>query len=124
MALVILGIAVGGFLGGMARYGFSRLFDGVPAGTFAANIVGAAGIGIAVGLYRAAELGDVYSALVITGLAGGLSTWSTLAKELGLMLQRKEYKRAGLYSFFTITIGLMVFHYGLRVGTLLVSNSL
>ncbi|WP_293770429.1 CrcB family protein [uncultured Corynebacterium sp.] len=99
-------ILVGAFLGGMARYGLARSLR-APVGTFAANILGACAIGAAIGFYRAAGLSEPFYALCVTGFAGGLSTWSTLAKELGQMVRAREYQRCLKYLFFTVAVGMV-----------------
>ena len=104
-----IAVAVGAFAGGMVRYGLSKVIDN-HWGTFAANILGAFCIGIATRLLSlsAPAHQDLLYALCATGFAGGLSTWSTLAKELGEMIKRKQWWRLSKYLFWTIGLGIVL----------------
>ncbi len=107
--LTVLAVAAGAFLGGALRWELSRLIPG-PGGTFAANMVGAASIGLALGFFRLTGVPEAALpyAFFVTGFAGGLSTWSTLAKELGGMLRARQYWRCARYAFFTLALGLVL----------------
>lgn len=107
--LLVGGIFTGGFLGGMARWALSH----IPAprvGTWAANMVACSILGFVYG----------QSLLVVmafgTGFAGALSTWSTLAKELGQLIRDKDYGEALKYIVATAILGLVAAGFGLRWG--------
>ncbi|WP_313286640.1 fluoride efflux transporter FluC [Corynebacterium vitaeruminis] len=98
--MIILAIALGGFLGGILRYLLSKT---LPAlwGTFAANAAACLLLGYA----SAASLSPAVTALLGTGIAGALSTWSTLAKELGGLGKSRSYRRLGVYLVGTVLVG-------------------
>ena len=111
MIVSILAVAAGGFLGGAGRYGLTRVLPS-PVCTFVANMLGALALGLTVGFFREhAWLADAASspayAFLAVGFAGGLSTWSTLARELGDMLASKQYRKLLTYTFFTLAVGLV-----------------
>ncbi|OFT46113.1 CrcB protein [Corynebacterium sp. HMSC06G04] len=93
----------------MARYGFTKVLPS-PVSTFAANMCGALAIGLAYGFIEqvSGALSEVLYPLAIVGFAGGLSTWSTLAKELGEMLKEKRYWKCIQYLFFTLALGIVL----------------
>jgi fluoride exporter len=88
----ILAVAIGGALGSLFRWflGFrlNGIFSGVPLGTLAANVIAGYVIGVAVaGFARAPQLSPEWRLFVITGLMGGLSTFSTFSAEVVERLQ-------------------------------------
>ena len=107
IAVSIIGVALGGFLGGMARAGLSRL---IPHhyGTLAANLIACAVLGLAIGLIQQQSLGMVFAYFTFTmGFAGGMSTWSTFAAELGEMLKGKKYWEFAKYLLLTLSLGIV-----------------
>ncbi|MDO5033007.1 CrcB family protein [Corynebacterium sp.] len=102
-------VGLGAFVGGAGRYWFSTILP-APACTFAANMVGSASIGVAWGLLegRPDLWAGAFEALVVIGFAGGMSTWSTLAKELGEMLRQRRYTRLASYAFWTLGLGIVL----------------
>ncbi|MCS4535257.1 CrcB family protein [Corynebacterium sp. HS2168-gen11] len=90
-------IAIGAFFGGIGRFSFSKLLP-TPAGTYVANCLAC----IVLALTMAVPDYIFLSA----GFAGALSTWSTLAKELGTFIQRKRPLFALGYFLLTVTSGI------------------
>ena len=87
----ILAVALGGFLGGVLR----SLLAGWPGGlrgTFTANLVAVVVLGLTLGY------GGLPALAAGVGFAGALSTWSTLAREIGDLLQalHRRTREAGL----------------------------
>ncbi|MCG7228717.1 fluoride efflux transporter FluC [Corynebacterium minutissimum] len=113
-----LAVLIGGFVGGCARFTFTRILPS-PTCTFAANITGAALAGVAYGYATHTQAPEYFLPLLAAGLAGGLSTWSTMAKELGEMIKAKRWWRLARYLFWTIGIGIAVAWRGAWVGSLL-----
>ena len=103
MLVEILAVAVGGFLGGLARWG---LWKAVPArggrvSTFASNMVASAVLGLSTALPQPWQL------LAAVGFAAGMSTMSTLAKELGDLARARKWKEFWRYLLATVILGLL-----------------
>ncbi|WP_306508077.1 CrcB family protein [Corynebacterium sp.] len=116
--LSALSVLIGGFVGGCARFALTRILPS-PACTFAANLAGAALAGVAYGYAANTAAPEFFVPLLAAGLAGGLSTWSTLAKELGEMIKAKRWWRLARYLFWTVGLGIVVAWRGAWVGSLL-----
>ena len=109
LLLTLATVAVGAFFGGIARWALSR----IPAprvGTWAANMVACSVLGFVYGQ------GVLVAMAVGTGFAGALSTWSTLAKELGQLIKDKDYSEALRYALATALLGLVAAGIGMRWG--------
>ncbi|BDU14829.1 fluoride efflux transporter CrcB [Lysobacter auxotrophicus] len=96
MPLALLAIAAGAALGAWARWGLSLWLNpahhAVPMGTLAANLVGGYLIGLAVaGFAQAPQLAPEWRLFVITGMLGGLTTFSTFSAETVDLLQKQAY---------------------------------
>lgn len=92
---IIIAISTGASLGALARFGLSVLFNSlvpqIPMGTLAANLIAAYIIGCAIGYASlVAELPTAWRLFIITGLAGGLSTFSTFTGELLTLLRNGQ----------------------------------
>lgn len=107
--LAVICVAVGAFFGGMLRYGFTRVLPS-PVSTFTSNMLGSLAIGLTLGLLALTEAPseELISAALAAGFAGGLSTWSTMAKELGDMLKAQQYWKFTKYLGFTVAVGIVV----------------
>ena len=101
----------GGFIGTCGRYAVSRLtatwaVAPFPMGTFAVNMLGCLLIGVLAGL---AERGGVISQntslLLITGVCGGFTTFSTFSNEMFAMIQLRQYMTCGIYFVLSVVIG-------------------
>jgi len=81
--MVWLAIGVGGGIGAIARYGVNHLIQGrladFPVGILVVNVAGCLVIGLVAGLVATArvELSDVGRHLIVTGLLGGFTTFSS-----------------------------------------------
>lgn len=96
MLYSLIAIALGATLGAWARWGLSLwlnpMHQAVPLGTLAANLVGGYLIGLAVaGFAQTPGLAHEWRLFVITGLLGGLTTFSTFSAETVALLQRQDY---------------------------------
>lgn len=92
MGITLIAIGLGAALGAMLRYGlgiaFNSLWPHLPPGTLAANWIAAYIIGFAIAWFAAnPAVPVVWRLFVITGLAGGLSTFSTFSLELLFILK-------------------------------------
>ncbi|MDR0184471.1 fluoride efflux transporter CrcB [Lysobacter arvi] len=96
MPLALIAIAAGAALGAWARWGLglwlNPLHHAIPMGTLAANLVGGYLIGLAVaGFAQAPGVAPEWRLFVITGLLGGLTTFSTFSAETVDLLQKQAY---------------------------------
>ncbi len=86
----IAAVSVGAAVGALARWQLGLwLSPGglIPWGTLAANLGGGYLIGVAVGVFTALpQLDPLWRLLLITGLLGGLTTFSTFSAEVVDML--------------------------------------
>jgi CrcB protein len=108
MPLALLAIATGAAIGAWARWGLSLWLNpahhAVPMGTLAANLVGGYLIGLAVaGFAQAPQLAPEWRLFVITGMLGGLTTFSTFSAETVDLLQKQAYG----WAFGTIALHLI-----------------
>lgn len=105
---------LGGFFGTALRYLTGRLCQAMavtifPWGTFVVNMVGSFLIGI---LFALAERGGVISPamnlLLITGFCGGLTTFSSFANDMFMLLQQRHWLIFILYAAATFVLGLVM----------------
>ncbi|GHV16454.1 camphor resistance protein CrcB [Clostridia bacterium] len=84
-------VGIGGFLGSCGRYGLSRLFAAYsfPLGTLLSNIIAGFLIGACAGM--GTNLPPRAKLFLMTGLLGGLSTFSAFT------LETLDFMRAGKY---------------------------
>jgi len=97
----ILAIGFGATLGALARWQLSERLNPklsmLPLGTLMANWIGAFAIGVAVA-YLAAhpKLSEVWRLFLMTGLLGGLTTFSTFSIEMVQMIQHGRWAELAL----------------------------
>lgn len=114
MALVALGAAVGANL----RYGLSlwaarRFGAEFPLGTMVINIVGCLVIGALLTLAAARlPLGDSLRLLLVTGLLGGFTTFSSFGYESYTLIVAGRWLAAGVYVGVSVVGGLLAVFLG------------
>ncbi len=97
MALyAIIAISLGAALGALLRWGFglwlNPLLPQLPLGTVAANLIGGYLIGLSVAFFELHQgLAPEWRLLIITGVLGGLTTFSTFSAETVTLLLRGQY---------------------------------
>lgn len=89
----ILGLALAGALGTLARYGVnlasaSTLGTSFPYGTFFVNVLGSFLFGLVLGSPR---FSPVFQTLLLSGFLGGFTTFSAFAFENAQLLQHHHY---------------------------------
>jgi fluoride exporter len=95
--LVSVGAAVGGVLRWLLGLGLNALFPALPPGTLAANLVGGYLMGILIALLAVPSAwGPELRLLLVTGLLGGLTTFSSFSGEIARLLQAGRIGMAGL----------------------------
>ncbi|MBI3715036.1 MAG: fluoride efflux transporter CrcB [Betaproteobacteria bacterium] len=93
--LGFLAVGVGSAIGGWTRWGLSVWLNPrhpyFMFGTFAANAIGGFLVGLAVGHFsRLPQLAPEWRLLIITGILGGLTTFSSYSAEVVTLLERGE----------------------------------
>lgn len=93
--LAVLAICTGASLGALARWGLGLWLNTggpMPLGTLAANLIGGYGVGVLVAVFQALpQIDPVWRLALVTGLMGGLTTFSSFSAEVVLMLQAQRY---------------------------------
>ena len=89
---ISLGAAMGAVLRWLLSLWLNPVFAALPLGTLAANLVGGYGIGLAVATFmHMPELAPAWRLFIITGLLGGLTTFSTFSAEVVTLLQQARW---------------------------------
>ena len=92
----ILAVGIGAAFGAWMRWGLSFWLNGrisdFPLGTLAANLIGGYFVGLAVAYFAANEgIAPEFRLFAVTGLLGGLTTFSTFSSEVTQLLLRGDY---------------------------------
>ena len=107
-------VFLGGGIGSMARFLFSKIFASISPGilgsnltsggfsaaigTFAANLTGCFLLGIILAFHDSGKMSGTTSFLLATGFCGGLTTFSSFIFELtSLQSQNKTYLSIGYF---------------------------
>lgn len=109
--MTVLAVLVGGALGAPLRYLTdlwvqSRHDSVLPWGTFAANAVGSAVLGLTAGALATASGPDWVLPLVGVGFCGALTTFSTFGYETMRLLEEGSVGAAALNSLGTVVAAL------------------
>lgn len=91
-----LAVGIGAFIGAIARWGLgialNPVFPTLPLGTLAANLIGGLLIGLVMALFAQYQvLPPELRLFAVTGLLGGLTTFSTFSAETVTLLLRQQY---------------------------------
>lgn len=97
----IAAICLGASLGALARWQLAERLNSklsiMPFGTLAANWIGAYLIGLAVAYFSdSPKLSEEWRLFIITGVLGGLTTFSAFSAEVVGMLQHGRWLFAGI----------------------------
>ena len=121
MTREILIVGVGSFAGGALRYilsvGLSKLgrLWAFPIGIMLINILGCFLIGVFYGYFKSKATTDpVLPLLLMTGVLGGFTTFSTFSFETIQLLQQNEWLKAALYVVGSVGLGVAACFLGMR----------
>ena len=121
MTKEILIVGVGSFAGGALRYilsvGLSKLgrLWAFPIGIMLINILGCFLIGVLYGYFKSKATTDpVLPLLLMTGVLGGFTTFSTFSFETIQLLQQNEWLKAVLYVVGSVGVGVAACYLGMR----------
>ena len=114
----IIFVGLGGFAGSIARYLLSRLNNhldwmSIPFGTLLVNVAGSFLIGILVGISEKSPLLTVeLRMLLMVGLCGGFTTFSTFSGENLMLMRNGQYLSLLLYTGMSIMLGFAAVYFG------------
>lgn len=120
----LLLIAIGGAVGSVCRHLLSSavlratgtLF---PLGTFAVNAVGCLVFGVVAGAtYERMTLAPEARALLLAGVLGGFTTFSSYMNESFVLLRTGHFAWAGLNLLGQVAVGLVLFWLGFSAASL------
>jgi CrcB protein len=114
---LVLGVALAGGVGALARLALSGEVSGsaagsFPAGTLVVNLLGAFLLGVVVG----ADAGDDLRSLLGTGLLGAFTTFSTWMLEAERLVEDDERLLAVANVVVPLVVGLVLVVAGREVG--------
>ena len=94
----VIAICLGASAGALARWGLGLWLSpggAIPWGTLAANLIGGYLIGVCVAVFQAMpQLDPVWRLALVTGLLGGLTTFSSFSAEVVTLLMQQRYALA------------------------------
>lgn len=94
-AYTIFAVGIGAAFGAWLRWAFSAWLNPalpmLPLGTLASNLIGGYFVGVAIALFGQYEASNELKLFVVTGLLGGLTTFSTFSAEAVTLLERGQY---------------------------------
>ena len=109
----LLLVALGGAAGSVLRYLLSGLNTSFPWGTFTVNVLGSLMIGLLVGLMSKGVLSPEMKLLLVTGLCGGFTTFSTFANESFGMMKAGDALQMALYVGASVVVGILAVWVGM-----------
>ena len=114
----ILLVFFGGGFGSILRYIIGKYLNntenGIPYGTFAANILGSLLIGVILGLAAKNDtLSQSQTLLLATGFCGGFTTFSTFAYENHVFLKSGDFLSFAIYTVASFVIGFIAIFLGI-----------
>lgn len=122
MSYSYLAVAVGGFLGALARFGVGQMFadlvrsTGLPWGTLIINLLGC--FVLSLFLTITIDLLDINPLIrlgVSTGFIGAFTTFSTFTLETVQLIQAHQFWYVGVYLFASIFLCLAMAAFGFIV---------
>ena len=114
----LLLVFIGGGTGSVLRFIIGKFLNnsenGIPYGTFTANILGSLLIGIILGLAAKNEtLTQNHTLLLATGFCGGFTTFSTFAYENHIFLKSGDFTSFAFYTIVSFIIGFLAVFAGI-----------
>ncbi len=111
-------VFVGGGFGSVLRFIIGKWLNntenGIPYGTFVANILGSLLIGFILGFAAKNEsLTQSQTLLLATGFCGGFTTFSTFAYENHLFLKSGDFTSFAFYTITSFVIGFLAVFIGI-----------
>lgn len=121
----LLIVGVGGFIGSIARFLFSKLnssvyFFSIPIGTLLVNVTGSFIIGFLTGIAAKSEvLSFEWRLFLMVGICGGFTTFSSFTNENLALLQSGQFFSVIVYTCLSIILGFLAVYLGYTTTNLL-----
>ncbi len=114
----LLFVFIGGGFGSVLRFLIGKWLNnsenGIPYGTFAANILGSFLIGFILGYAAKSDaLSQNHTLLLATGFCGGFTTFSTFAYENHIFLKSGDFTSFAFYTIASFVIGFLAVFAGM-----------
>ena len=111
-------VFIGGGFGSVLRFVLGKFLnntnDGIPYGTFAANIIGSLLIGLILGIAAKNDtLTTNQTLLLATGFCGGFTTFSTFAYENHIFLKSGDFTSFAIYTIASFILGFLAVFFGM-----------
>jgi fluoride exporter len=121
MLVIAVGAAVGANLRWwLAQWALARFGAGWPYGTFAVNLIGCLLIGLLYGWTAQRQpLNEPLRLLLVTGLLGGFTTFSSFGYETFSLLESGRWAAAAWYSGLSLVLGILCVWGGFAAGRVL-----
>lgn len=113
-------VFIGGGFGSVLRYVIGKFLNnsenGIPYGTFVANILGSLFIGIILGLAaKNNSLSQNQTLLLATGFCGGFTTFSSFAYENHIFLKSGDFASFAIYTIASFVVGFLAVFAGIYI---------
>lgn len=113
-------VFLGGGFGSVLRYIVGKYLNssenGIPYGTFLANILGSLLIGLILGFAaKNNALSQNHTLLLATGFCGGFTTFSTFAYENHIFLKSGDFTSFTLYTIASFVVGFLAVFLGIHL---------
>ncbi|MDO7171465.1 fluoride efflux transporter CrcB [Mariniflexile sp. AS56] len=114
----LLLVFLGGGFGSVLRYiigkNLNNAENGIPYGTFLANVLGSLLIGVILGLAaKNNTLSQNQTLLLATGFCGGFTTFSTFAYENHVFLKSGDFLSFAVYTIASFVLGFLAVFLGM-----------
>ncbi len=114
----LLFVFIGGGFGSVLRFLIGKWLNnsenGIPYGTFAANILGSFLIGFILGYAAKSDaLSQNHTLLLATGFCGGFTTFSTFAYENHIFLKSGDFTSFAFYTITSFVVGFLAVFAGM-----------
>lgn len=111
-------VFIGGGFGSVLRFIIGKWLNnsenGIPYGTFAANIIGSLLIGVILGYAAKSDtLSQNHTLLLATGFCGGFTTFSTFAYENHIFLKSGDFTSFAFYTIASFALGFLAVFIGM-----------
>ena len=114
-AIDVMWVCIGGGIGSLLRWQIGKLIDAriqshFKFGTFIINVTGAfviAYLSVAFAIHWQQRYGDMMSSLVLTGLLGGYTTFSSMQLDAAQMTMQNRHALALVYLVSSVVVGLL-----------------